>query len=74
MVGDETVSGYYLQPLWLVIMAGSPGIYFALLVQTGFSWFPSKHVHVECSEDAGGSDLVVLYMAWFHPQGFWTAW
>lgn len=70
----KTYVKLYLQPLWLVIVAWSPGINFALLVQPGFPGLPSEHVHVECSENTGGGDLVVLYMSWFHPQGFRATW
>lgn len=64
----------YLQPLWLVIVARGPGVNFALLVQAGFPGLPSEHVHVECTENTGGSNLVVLYMSWFHAQGFRATW
>lgn len=64
----------YLQPLGLVIVAGGPGINFALLVQSGFPGLPSEHIHVERSENTGGSNLIVLYMPRFHPQGFRATW
>lgn len=64
----------YLHPLGLVIVAGGPGINFALLVQSGFPGLPSEHIHVERSENTGGSNLIVLYVPRFHPQGFRATW
>lgn len=64
----------YLQPLWLVIVARGPGINFALLVQPGFPGLPGEHVHVEGTENAGGSDLEILDVSWFHPQGLRATW
>lgn len=54
-------------------MSSCPSVDLALFVQTGLSWLPSKHVHVERPEDAGGCDLVVLDMARLHAQWFRTA-
>lgn len=63
----------YLQPLRLVVVAGGPGVHFALLVQPRFPRLPAEHVHVEGFEDAGGSDLIVLYVSRLHPQGLRAA-
>lgn len=64
----------YLQPLWLVIVARGPSVHFALLVQPGLAGLPSEHVHVERTENAGGSDLEVLNVSRLHPQGLGATW
>lgn len=72
-MGSRGVASY-LKPLGLVTASRSPGIDLSLFVQTGLAGFPGEHVHVECSEEAGRCDLVVLDVARLHPHGLRASW